>query len=229
MPPSAGAFGLTRLIVQTSLVLRLPLGKILCRGTKAKIMIFQPLARPYLSVCSAFLFLSTLSFGGDLIGRTNDKAAAIASPPVAAVRPVTDEYFGVKVVDPYRYLEDLKNPEVAAWFKGQNDYTRAVLARIPGRDDLLARIKMLDESAPARVSDLRRLPGNRYFYQKRLASEDVSKLYSRDGLNGEERLLVDPAKFLKPGGPHYVISYYAPQPFFYVQQAAEANACVRAY
>src|ERR1700722_2278422 len=71
----------------------------------------------------------------------NDSAPS--APPVAPVRVITDEYFGVKVADPYRYLEDLKNPEVAAWFKGQNDYTRAVLNRIPGRSAFLTRIKAL--------------------------------------------------------------------------------------
>jgi len=131
-------------------------------------------------------------------------------PPVAPVRVVTDEYFGIKVADPYRYMEDLTSPEVSAWFKAQNDYTRGVLGRIPGRAALLARIKTLDESAPAQVTDLRRLPGDRYFYQKRLASEDVAKLYFRSGLNRDEKLVVDPAKFMTAGGPHYVISYYAP-------------------
>ena len=134
----------------------------------------------------------------------------VSSPPTAPVRVVTDEYFGVKVPDPYRYMEDLSNPEVAAWFKEENDYTRAILGRIPGRAALLARVKTLDEGAPARITDLRRLPGDRYFYQKRLASEDVAKLYFRDGLKGDEKLLVDPTKFMTSGGPHYVISYYAP-------------------
>ncbi len=143
------------------------------------------------------------------IGAHSNKAEPSA-PPVATVRVVTDEYFGVKVADPYRYMEDLTNAEVSAWFKGQNDYTRAVLGRVPGRAALLARIKTLDEGAPARITDLRRLPGDRYFYQKRLASEDVAKLYVRDGLKSDERLLVDPTKFATAGGPHYVISYYAP-------------------
>lgn len=142
--------------------------------------------------------------------RSKKDAGAIPPPPVASVHPVTDEYFGVKVVDPYRYMEDLQNPEVAAWFKGQNDYTRAVLASIPGRDPLLARIKALDEGADARITDVRRLPGDHYFYQKRLASEDVPKLYKRDGLASEEKLLVDPSAYATPGGPHFVISYYAP-------------------
>src|SRR5712692_426970 len=60
------------------------------------------------------------------IGAHSNKAEPSA-PPVATVRVVTDEYFGVKVADPYRYMEDLTNAEVSAWFKGQNDYTRAVL------------------------------------------------------------------------------------------------------
>ena len=145
-----------------------------------------------------------------LVTGADSNKSVPSAPPVAAVRVVTDEYFGVKVADPYRYMEDLTNPEVAAWFKGQNDYTRAVLGGIPGRAALLARMKALDEGAPARITDLRRLPGDRYFYQKRLASEDVAKLYVRDGLRGDERLLVDPTKFMTAGGPHYVISYYAP-------------------
>lgn len=156
------------------------------------------------------LFLGILFAGLALISGANSKKVDPAAPPVAAVRVVTDEYFGVKVADRYRYMEDLANPEVAAWFKGQNDYTRAVLGQIAGRGALMARIKTLDESAPSRVTDLRRLPGGRYFYQKRLASEDVAKLYVRDGLNGEEKLLVDPSKFMSAGGAHYVISYYAP-------------------
>jgi len=145
-----------------------------------------------------------------LVAGADSNNANPPAPPVATVRVVTDEYFGIKVADPYRYMEDLTNPEVIAWFKGQNDYTRAILGRIPGRATLLAGIKTFDEGAPARITDLRRLPGDRYFYQKRLASEDVSKLYVRDGLQRGERLLVDPTKFATAGGPHYVISYYAP-------------------
>src|SRR5271163_591872 len=136
--------------------------------------------------------------------------AAVSAPPVAPVRMVTDEYFGVKVPDPYRYFEDLANPEVAAWFKAQNVYTRSVLAEIPGRAALLTRIAELDSGEPAVVTGVRRWPNERYFYQKRLASEDVFTLYVRDGLNGTDRVLVDPAKFSTAGGPHYVISYYAP-------------------
>ena len=119
-------------------------------------------------------------------------AAVVDSPPAAPVRPVTDDYFGTKVGDPYRYLENLKDPEVQAWVKAQNDYTRAVLARIPSRQQLLARIRELDQSVPQ--VGAQRLPGDLYLIFKQLPGEDVSKLYLRKGLGGEDSLLVDPEK-----------------------------------
>ena len=45
----------------------------------------------------------------------------LTGPPIAPVRVVVDDYYGNKIEDPYRYMEDLQNSEVQAWFKGQND------------------------------------------------------------------------------------------------------------
>src|ERR1039458_4053381 len=95
-------------------------------------------------------------------------APAPSAPPVAPVRSVTTDYFGTAVADPYRYMENLSDPDVAAWFKAQDAYTRGVLAKIPGRDALLARIQELDRSTPAVVSAIIAMPGGRYFYQKTL-------------------------------------------------------------
>ena len=113
-----------------------------------------------------------------------------SAPPAAPVRPVTDDYFGTKIVDPYRYMENLKDPAVQAWMKAQNDYTRAQLARIPGREKLLERIRQLDQAVPQVQAT--RLPGDFYLILKRLPTENVSKLYLRQGLEGEDKLLVDP-------------------------------------
>src|ERR1017187_5111446 len=90
--------------------------------------------------------------------------AAPLSQPVAPVRPVTDTYFGTPVVDPYRWMEDLKSPELQSWMKAQNDYTRDVLSRLPGRDALIKRVEALD-NASTRVGGLS-LYGGRYFYYK---------------------------------------------------------------
>ena len=67
-------------------------------------------------------------------------------PPAATVRPISDNYHGTEVVDPYRYFEDLKNPEVMALLKAQSEYARAQLDRIPGRAGLLGRISQLSEA-----------------------------------------------------------------------------------
>jgi prolyl oligopeptidase len=127
---------------------------------------------------------------------------------------VTDEYYGTKVVDRYRYMENLKDPEVQGWMRGQNDYTRAVLKKIPGRQRLLARIHEIFESAPAQVSYVRALPGDLYFYEKILAKESIPKLYVRSGLQGTEKLLVDPEKIAlaapKQAKGKNNIQYFAP-------------------
>ena len=137
-----------------------------------------------------FLLISFSFFAPNL--KSQERTAV--KQPVAPVRPVTDDYYGTKIVDNYRYMENLKDPEVQAWFKNQNDFTRATLANIPGRDKLLARIKELDQSVPVTVFGVQRLPGDLYFYRKVLAGENIPKLYVRKGLKGAERLLVDPDK-----------------------------------
>jgi prolyl oligopeptidase len=119
-------------------------------------------------------------------------ASSIAAPPVAPVRPVVEDYYGTKVSDPYRYMENLKDPEVEAWFKGQNAYTRAVLDKIPGRAKLLARIRELDQSVPRVFAQ--RLSGDAFLIWKRLPNEDTGKMYLRNGVNGTDRLLIDPEK-----------------------------------
>lgn len=129
------------------------------------------------------------------------------TPPAAPVRVVTDTYFDTKIEDPYRYMENIKDPEVVAWMKAQNDYTRATFERIPARAELLARIKSLDNAGVALFSVQR--AGGKLFYYKIAPGDDNQKLYVRDGFQGEERLLVNP-ETLTAGGVHYSIDYFSP-------------------
>src|SRR5271166_2654636 len=78
-----------------------------------------------------------------LAGLTSICARALDAPPAAPIRPVTDDYFGTPTVDNYRYLEDLKDPQVQSWMKAQADYTRATLDALPGRQALLERVHEL--------------------------------------------------------------------------------------
>jgi prolyl oligopeptidase len=138
----------------------------------------------FLTACAALLLLPAVGTSA-----AANKADSIKQP-VAPVKPVTTDYYGTKVVDPYRYMENLEDPEVQAWMKGQNAYARAELAKIPGREALLEKIRRYDQSVP-RVR-VRRLPGDRYLVLKQLPTDNTYKLYVRQGLEGKDRLLVDP-------------------------------------
>jgi prolyl oligopeptidase len=70
-------------------------------------------------------------------GRSLPQRAADALPFTRTVAPV-GAIHGVRVPDPYRWLEDEKSPEVQAWMAAQDDYARDRLRRIPGRDALAA-------------------------------------------------------------------------------------------
>ncbi|HET8644582.1 MAG TPA: prolyl oligopeptidase family serine peptidase [Vicinamibacteria bacterium] len=130
-----------------------------------------------------------------------------ARPPAAPVREVTDTYFGRAVVDPYRWMEDEKDPELAAWLKAQSAYTRSRLDALKGRQKLLDRILGLDRAA-ARVYGVQSVAG-RYFYYKVDPDSDVPKLYMRDVAGGAERLLIDPDKG-SAQGTHSAIDFFSP-------------------
>ena len=135
-------------------------------------------------------------------------AHAADGPPVAPVRPVTETYFGTPVVDPYRYLEDLKDPAVQAYMKAQAAYTQDVLAKIPGREALLDRIHALGNADTRRGSVVRR--GQRFFYLLSEPGAQQPKLMVRDGLDGAERPLIDPGTMGQGSATHYALDYFAP-------------------
>ncbi|AQG80484.1 hypothetical protein AWR27_14825 [Spirosoma montaniterrae] len=121
-----------------------------------------------------------------------------------------DDYFGTKITDTYRWMEDMKNPELLNWMKAQADYTRAALDQIPGRQRVLHRLTTLSNAVPSRVSSVLRLPGEQYVYLKTNANENIASLYVRRGLSGPETRLVDPNQ-LKPTNEQPVsISYFTP-------------------
>lgn len=122
-------------------------------------------------------------------------AATLPAPPPARVDKVSDTIHGVSIADPYRWLEDQNSPETRAWIKAQMDYTQSILAEIPRRGQIRAR---LERYARLESSSVPVVAGGRYFYGRRLPDENQAKLYVADGPNGTPRVLVDPAP-LSPG------------------------------
>ena len=132
------------------------------------------------------------------------------SYPPTKTSDATDTYFGKTYKDPYRWIENLKDKDVEAWFKSQADLTDGLLAKIPARDALANEWMTLDKLKPASYSQITYEHG-RVFYKKTLGGENVGKLYYRDGWKGAEQLLFDPAGVsptgAKPGDVATIVSY----------------------
>jgi prolyl oligopeptidase len=127
--------------------------------------------------------------------------------PVAPVKPVEETYFGQKISDPYRYLENTGDPDVQQWMHAQADYTRATLDALPGRKKMLADIQSLVNEQAGRANNVS-VCGKTLFYTRRQASDTVEKIYVREP-NRPERMLFDPAP-LAPAGSHVAIANFDP-------------------
>ena len=134
--------------------------------------------------------------------------AQLASPPAAPVRTVTDTYFGEKVDDPYRWLEDQKSPEVVTWMRGQADYARATLDSIPARKQFAGDMQRYLDAPDAAISDVQ-LAGEFIFYRKRPRGVNQASLYVRKTTGGPERLLIDVPKLSTPEH-HISLDQYTP-------------------
>src|SRR5260221_414208 len=118
--------------------------------------------------------------------------------PKAPVREVEDDYFGTKISDPYRWLENIKNDsEGQQWLKSQADYSRKLIDSMPGHEKLQARITELINSEPATIARPRQLANGNLFYLKTPANQNTAKLCFRRSPSDEEVVLVDPDDFQK--------------------------------
>jgi prolyl oligopeptidase len=147
------------------------------------------------------------------IGTMSSTTLWAQSPPIAPLKPVTDTYHGVKIEDPYRYLEEFQNPEVQTWVKAQAEHAANTLRALPGREQLLARVVELDAGKPFTISEVSLQPNGDLFYFKRLAAEKVAKLYFKGQTTGQEQLLIDPETFPKTNpAEHFSLVFYRVSP-----------------
>ncbi|WP_051364226.1 prolyl oligopeptidase family serine peptidase [Flavobacterium limnosediminis] len=107
----------------------------------------------------------------------------------------TDTYFGTKINDPYRWLEDDRSAETGAWVKAQNEVTYGYLKQIPYRDAIKTRMEKLWNyekiSAPFKE-------GKFTYYYKNNGLQNQSVLYRKDA-SGKEEIFLDPNTFSKDG------------------------------
>ncbi len=120
-----------------------------------------------------------------------------AGPPPTRREEVSEELHGVRISDPFRWLEGSADPEVLDWTAAQNRHTAALLGGRPGRERTRSRLAtLLAIGVQGRPVER----GGRYFHMRREgADQNQPILYVREGVGGTDRALVDPNRLREDG------------------------------
>jgi prolyl oligopeptidase len=125
--------------------------------------------------------------------------AAVSQPlnyPKARRSDVVDDYFGTKVPDPYRWLEDADSTETREWIKEENELTQSYLRELPERTPFKDRLTKLLNFERYTVPDWE---GHRYIYRKNDGLQNQSVIYTLKDLNDTPQVLLDPNKMAADG------------------------------
>jgi prolyl oligopeptidase len=139
---------------------------------------------------------AALAIAGILVLASSFALAQSLPYPVARKMEQIDTYHGVKVSDPYRWLEDDRSEETARWVKAENEVTFSYLDKIPYRAQVMKRMEQL-YNYPKYVQPFRR--SSLYFFAKNDGLQNQNVFYVQTGLEGTPELLLDPNKFSADG------------------------------
>ena len=143
------------------------------------------------------LVMGTITlFGCNQQPKQPERYSVKAYPETRKDTTVVDDYFGTKVADPYRWLENDTSAETAKWVKEQNEVTQDYLSHIPFRSALKDRLTQLVNyerySMPSKKH-------GRYIYSKNDGLQNQSVIYMQETLDGEPTVLLDPNKLSDDG------------------------------
>jgi prolyl oligopeptidase len=116
--------------------------------------------------------------------------------PAARRSDQTDDYFGTRVADPYRWLEDVDSPETRAWVEAQRQVTGAYLSALPEREPIRRRLTELYDYPKYGVPFRE---GGRTFWTQNTGLQNQSVLYVQDAPSAAPRVLLDPNRFSTDG------------------------------
>ncbi|MGB8579744.1 MAG: prolyl oligopeptidase family serine peptidase [Candidatus Sulfotelmatobacter sp.] len=142
------------------------------------------------SIFSLMVF-AALVYAGD-----EAKPSLPAGPPKTEKRPLEETIQGVKIVDNYRWLEDGNSPDAQKWVAEEMAYTQSVLRPLPGRDAIHKRLTELLSIGSVTQPEI---GGKYYFYTRREEMQNQPVLYVREGVEGKDRVLLDPNQLATDG------------------------------
>ncbi len=121
---------------------------------------------------------------------------AVLNYPKTAKGETVDDYFGVPVKDPYRWLEDAQSEATSKWVSSQNETTFSYLENIPFRNALKERLK--------RIWNYERFgtpfkEGDYYYFFRNSGLQNQSVMYRQKDLSSEPELVIDPNTFSEDG------------------------------
>jgi prolyl oligopeptidase len=143
----------------------------------------------------ALTVLGSIACGGPPSPRAIPNAAA-PSYPVARKADAVDTYFGTKVADPYRWLENDNAKDTAEWVAKENALTDEALGKLPWREPLRQRLTELS-STPRRTAPKRE--AGKLYYSHNTGLEKQAVLYVQDAPTSPGRIVLDP-NALSPDG-----------------------------
>ncbi|HJU92269.1 MAG TPA: prolyl oligopeptidase family serine peptidase [Pyrinomonadaceae bacterium] len=109
--------------------------------------------------------------------------------PIARKADQVDDYHGVKIADPYRWLEDLDSEETRTWVEAQNKLSFGFLESIPARTPLEDRLTKLWNYEKYGIP---LKEGNRYFYTRNSGLQNQAVLYTVTSLDAQPQMILDP-------------------------------------
>ena len=111
------------------------------------------------------------------------------SPPSTKIEMVEETIHGVKVADPYRWLEDQSSPATKEWVAEQTAYARNILDPLPTREKLRGRLGEVLSTGSLTPPEV---AAGRYFYAKKEGDQNQPIVYMRESLDGSDQVLIDP-------------------------------------
>src|SRR5947209_2024071 len=157
-------------------------------GFRSSLNDSRPVFAALLGTLIVFSPMTSAQTPARTLPETPSRTTAIHYPAAQTLDQV-DTYFGTKVPDPYRWMENVDAPEVKAWVDAENELTHSILNSVPARTAIRDRILHLNSFEKFSVPSRR---GSRYFYSHNEGLQNQNVVFWQEGLDGTPQVLLDP-------------------------------------